>query len=54
MQNFKTGDVFNNTVDGTVTERGRFIMKADAVSPLHAASSLLNEFEIGRNDEGSL
>lgn len=54
VQNFKTGDVFNNTVDGTVTERGRFIMKADAVSPLHAASSLLNEFEIGRNDEGSL
>lgn len=54
VQNFKTGDVFNNTVDGTVTERGRFIIKADTESPLHVASSLLNEFEIGRNDEGSL
>ncbi len=48
VQNFGAGADFGDTVDGTVTERGRFIMRVEQGDPLEHMASLLGEFEIGR------
>ena len=54
VQNFDSGTVFGDTVDGTVTERGKFIMRAGQGDPLEHMASLLDEFEIRHLDARSL
>ena len=48
VQNFEPGAIFGRTVDGTVTERGRFTFKVDGADVREVMESLLGEFEVVR------
>lgn len=48
-QRFAEGDQLEATVDGSVTERGRFILRGGGSDALARARSLLAEFEVSRS-----